>query len=129
MSLSPVSLAKVTSSFDSETSELTRSALQQILKKGHVLWTVRKQIFVHFLFLRSEIGLNLRQIKLALPLLCLHQRSNCVSGLVRFVRTWEAPKHISLVVSETYIMSDHNSRTGLFLDTLHPSDNVTLLKS
>ncbi len=35
-------------------------------------------------------------------------------GLVRFVRTWEAPKHISLVVSETYIMSDHNSRTGLF---------------
>jgi hypothetical protein len=59
----------------------------------------------------------------------LHQRSNCVSGLVRFVRTWEAPKHISLVVSETYIMSDHNSRTGLFLDTLHPFDNVTFLKS
>jgi len=50
-------------------------------------------------------------------------------GLVRFVRTREPPKHISLVVSETYIMSDHNSRTGLFLDTLHPSDNVTFLKS
>ena len=59
----------------------------------------------------------------------LHQRSNCISGFVRFVRTWEAPKHISLVVSETYIMSDHNSRTGLFLDMLHPSDNVTFLKS
>ena len=48
---------------------------------------------------------------------------------VRFVRACEAPKHISLVVSETYIMSDHNNRTGLFLDTLHPSDKVTFLKS